>query len=85
MKNVSYREVLQQRENCTKFEKLQYVGQGEFKHHVCANSKESYYTEEEYREVCRYVDMRKLRFKKNIVQSNTLEYLKKYKLIAGTI
>ena len=83
MKNASYREVLQQRENCTKFEKLQYVGQGEFTHHVCANSKESYYTEEEYREVCRFVDMRKLRFKKNVVQSNVLEYFKKYKLVAG--
>lgn len=85
MKNASYREVLQQRENCTKYEKLQYVGQGKFTHHVCANSKESYYTEEEYREVSRYVDIKKLRFKRNVVQSNVLEYFKKYKLIAGIV
>lgn len=85
MKNASYKEVLQKRENCTKFKKLQYVGQGRFTQHVCANSRESYYTEDEYREVCRYVDIRKLRFKKNIVPSNVLEYFKKYKLLEGTI
>ena len=83
MKNASYKEVLQKRENCTKFKKLQYVGQGRFTQHVCANSKESYYTEAEYREVCRYVDIRKLRFKKNIAQNHTFEYLKNYKLLAG--
>lgn len=83
MKNASYKEVLQQRENCTKFKKLQYVGQGRFTQHICANSRESYYTEEEYREVCRYVDMRTLKIKKNVEQSITVKYLKKYKLVAG--
>lgn len=83
IKGVRYKEVLQQRENYTKYRKLKYIGQGEFVEHVCANPKESYYLEDEYNEVRRYVDMRKLRFKKNIVQSNTLEYLKKYKLLAG--
>ena len=85
VKGVEYKEVMQQRENCTKHKKLQYVGQGKFVEHVCANPRESYYTEDEYREVHRYVDMRKLRFKKNIVQSNTLEYLKKYKLLGGLV
>lgn len=85
MKNASYKEVLQNRENCTKFKKLQYVGQGRFTQHVCANSRESYYTEDEYREVCRYVDIRKLRFKKNVVPSNVLEYFKKYKLLEGIV
>ena len=85
MKNASYKEILQKRENCTKFKKLQYVGQGRFTQHVCANSRESYYTEDEYREVCRYVDIRKLRFKKNVVPSNVLQYFKKYKLLEGTI
>lgn len=85
IKGVEYREVLQQRENCTPHKKLQYVGQGKFATHVCANSRESYYTEDEYREVNRYVDMRKLRFKKIIAKEPTLEYLKKYKLLEGTI
>lgn len=84
MKNVSYKEVLQQRENCTNHKKLQYVGQGKFVEHVCTNPRESYYAEDEYREVCRYVNMKKLRFKKNIAQNPTIEYLKKYKLLAGT-
>lgn len=84
VKNVSYKEVLEKRENYTTRKKLQYVGQGRFVEHVCTNPKESYYTEDEYREVCRYVNMRKLRFKKNIAQNPTVEYLKKYKLLAGT-
>ena len=82
VRNVSYKEVLQQRENYTRRKKLQYVGRGEFTTHVCKNPRESYYEEDEYREVQRYVDMRKLRFKKNIAQNPTLEYLKKYKLLA---
>ena len=85
IKGVEYREVLQQRENCTPHKKLQYVGQGEFATHICANSRESYYTEDEYREVCRYVDMRKLKIKKDVVPSCTVEYFKKYKLLEGTI
>ena len=84
MKNVRYKEVLQEKENATKHKKLQYVGKGKFTTHLCANPRESYYTEDEYREVNRYVDMRKLTFKKNIAQKPTLEYLKKYKLLAGT-
>ena len=83
VRNVSYKEVLQQRENCTSYKKLQYVGKGKFTTHVCKNPRESYYEEDEYREVQRYVDMRKLRFKKNVAQNPTLEYLKKYKLLAG--
>ena len=84
IKGARYKEVLQKRENCTTYKKLQYIGQGKFVEHICANPMESYYTEDEYREVNRYVDMRKLRFKKNIVQQPTLEYLKKYNLLAGT-
>ena len=85
VRNVSYKKVLQQRENYTRHKKLQYIGRGKFTTHICANPRESYYEEDEYREVQRYVDMRKLRFKKDINQSSTLEYLKKYKLVVGTI
>ena len=85
VRNVSYKEVLQQRENYTRHKKLQYIGKGKFTTHVCKNPRESYYEEDEYREVQRFVDMRKLRFKKNIAQNPTLEYLKKYKLLAGTV
>ena len=85
IKGVEYREVLQQRENCTPHKKLQYVGQGEFATHVCANSRESYYTEGEYREVCSYVNMSNLRIKKDVVPSCTVEYFKKYKLLGGVI
>lgn len=85
MKNASYKEVLQQRENYTRHKKLQYVGRGEFTTNVCKNPRESYYEEDEYREVQKYVDMRKLRLKKNIAQNPTLEYLKKYKLLKGTV
>ena len=85
VKNATYKEVLQNRENFTTHKKLQYVGQGRFVEHVCENPRESYYTEDEYREVCRYVNMRKLRFKKNIAQNPALEYLKKYKLLAGIV
>lgn len=85
VKGMKYKEVLQKRENCTPHKKLQYVGKGEFTTHICVNPRESYYTEDEYEEVCRYVNMRKLRFKKNINQSSTLEYLKKYKLVGGII
>lgn len=83
VRNVSYKEVLQQRENYTRHKKLQYVGRGKFTSHVCENPRESYYEEDEYGEVQRYVDMRKLRFRKGINQSASLEYLKKYKLLAG--
>ena len=83
IKGVEYKEVLQQRENCTNHKKIQYVGQGRFMEHVCDNPRESYYEENEYQEVCRYVNMRKLRFKKNIAQNPAIEYLKKYKLLAG--
>lgn len=85
VRNVSYKEVLQQRENYTRRKKLQYIGRGKFTTHICANPRESYYEEDEYREIQRYVDIRKLRFKKDINQSSTLEYLKKYKLVVGTI
>lgn len=85
IKGARYKEVLQQREKCTRHKKLQYVGRGEFTTHVCANPRESYYTEDEYREINKYVDMRKLRFKKSIAQQPTLEYLKKYKLLEKTI
>lgn len=84
VRNVSYKEVLQQRENYTRHKKLQYIGKGKFTTHICKNPRESYYEEDEYREVQRFVNMRKLRFKKNIAQNPTLEYLKKYKLLAGT-
>ena len=85
VRNVSYKEVLQQRENYTRHKKLQYIGKGKFTTHVCKNPRESYYEEDEYREVQRFVDMKKLRFKKNIAQNPTLEYLKKYKLLTGTV
>lgn len=85
IRNVSYKEVLQQRENYTRHKKLQYIGKGNFTTHVCKNPRGSYYEEDEYREVQRFVDMRKLRFKKNIAQNPTLEYLKKYKLLEGTV
>lgn len=85
VRNVSYKEVLQQRENYTKHKKLQYVGRGEFTNHICEDPGKSYYKEDEYREVCKSVNMRKLRFKKNIAQNPTLEYLKKYKLVVGTV
>lgn len=85
IKGARYKEVLQQRENYTKHKKLKYIGQGEFVEHVCANPRESYYTEDQYNEVNSYVDMRKLRFKKNIAQQPTLEYLKKYNLLEETI
>ncbi len=85
VRNVSYKEVLQQRENYTRHKKLQYIGKGKFTTHVCKNPRESYYEEDEYREVQRYVDMRKLRFKKDIAQNPTLEYLKKNKLLEGTV
>ena len=84
VKNVSYKEMLQKREKYTRHKKLQYVGRGEFTTHICANPGYSYYEEDEYREIQRYVDMKKLRFKKDINQYSTLEYLKKYKLLAGT-
>ena len=83
VRNVSYKEVLQQRENYTRRRKLKYIGRSEFMHYVCANPRESYYTEDEYRAVCEYVDMKRLRFKKDINQSAAFEYLKKYKLLAG--
>ena len=85
VKNISYKEMLQKREKYTRHKKLQYVGRGEFTTHICANPGYSYYEEDEYREVQRYVDMKKLRFRKGINQSSTLEYLKKYKLLAGTV
>ena len=84
VKNTSYKEMLQKREKYTRHKKLQYVGKGEFTTHICENPGYSYYTEDEYREVNRYVDMRKLRFKRDIAQEPALEYLKKYKLVAGT-
>ena len=84
IKGASYKEVLQQREKCTTHKKLQYVGRGEFTTHICENPSESYYEEDEYQEVCKYVDMRRLRFKKNIAQQPTLESFKKYKLLVGT-
>ena len=83
-RNVSYKEVLQGRENYTRHKKLQYVGRGEFTTNICTNPRESYYEEDEYQEVCSYVDMRKLRLRKGINQSSTLEYFKKYKLLTGT-
>ena len=84
VRNVSYKEVLQQREYYSRHKKLQYVGRGEFTTNVCEDPRESYYEEDEYEEVCRYVDMRKLRFRKGINQSVILEYFKKYKLLTGT-
>ena len=80
---VEYKEVLQGRENYTKHKKLQYIGQGRFTEHICANPRESYYEEDEYEEVRNYVDMKKLRFRKGIEQSKILEYFKKYNLVAG--
>lgn len=84
IKGVEYKEVLQQRENGTVYKKLQYIGQGEFVKYICADTRNGYYSQDEYEEVSKYVDMKKLRFKKNVVQSNVLEYLKKYNLLAGT-
>lgn len=84
VKGVEYKEVLQQRENGTIFRKLQYIGQGEFVKYMCADTRDSYYEYDEYEEVLKYVDMKRLRFRKGINQSATFEYLKKYKLLAGT-
>ena len=83
VRNVSYKEVLQQRENYTRHRKLMYIGRSEFMHCACANPRESYYTEDEYEEVCNYVDMRKLRFRKGVDQYKILEYFKKYNLLVG--
>ena len=84
IKGVEYKEVLQQRENGTIYKKLQYIGQGEFVKYICADTRNGYYSQDEYEEVSKYVDMKKLRFKKNVVPSNVLKYLKKYKLLEGT-
>lgn len=84
IKGVEYKEVLQQRENGTIYKKLQYIGQGEFIKYICADTRNGYYSQDEYEEVSKYVDMKKLRFRKNVVPSNVLEYLKKYKLLEGT-
>ena len=65
------------------FRKLQYVGQGQFAKYVCADIRDSYYEKDEYEEVSKYVDMKRLRFRKGINQSAAFEYLKKYKLLAG--
>lgn len=83
VRNVSYKEVLQQRESYTRHKKLKYIGQGRFTTCICACSRESYYEEDEYEEVCKYVDMRKLRFKKGVNQYEKLEYFKEYNLVAG--
>ena len=83
VKGFEYKEVLQQRENGTMFRKLQYVGQGQFVKYVCADIRDSYYEKDEYEEVSKYVDMKRLRFRKGINQSAGFEYLKKYKLLAG--
>ena len=83
VKGVKYKEVLQGRENGTDFKKLQYVGQGEFVKYKCADIRNSYYSEDEYEEVRNYVDMKKLRFRKGIDQSEKLEYFKQFKLLAG--
>lgn len=84
VKGVGYKEVLQQRENGTMFRKIQYIGQGQFAKYVCADIRNSYYSKDEYEEVSKYVDMKRLRFRKGINQSAAFEYLKKYKLLAGT-
>ena len=84
VKGVEYKEVLRQRENGTIYKKLQYIGQGEFVKYICADTRNGYYSQDEYEEVSKYVDIKKLRFKKNVVPSNVLKYLKKYKLLAGT-
>ena len=85
VKGVGYKEVLQQRENATDFKKLQYVGQGEFVKYVCADIRNSYYSEDEYEEVRNYVDMKRLRFRKGINQSERIEYFEKYNLLGGII
>ena len=83
VKGVDYKKVLQNRENDTDFKKLQYIGQGQFVKYVCADIKDSYYEKDEYEEVSNYVDMKKLRFRKGINQSERIEYLMKYNLLAG--
>lgn len=83
VKGVEYKEVLQQRENGTMFRKLQYIGQGEFVKYICADTRNGYYSQDEYEEVSKYVDMKRLRFRKGINQSAVVKYLKKYKLLAG--
>ena len=83
VKGFEYKEVLQQRETGTMFRKLQYIGQGQFAKYVCADIRDSYYEYDEYEEVSKYVDMKRLRFRKGINQSAAFEYLKKYKLLAG--
>lgn len=85
VKGVGYKEVLQGRENDTGFKKLQYVGQGEFVKYMCADTRNSYYSEDEYEEVCNYVDMKRLRFRKGINQSERIEYFKKYNLLGGIV
>lgn len=84
VKGFEYKEVLQQRENGTMFRKLHYIGQGQFAKYLCADIRDSYYEYDEYEEVSKYVDMKRLRFRKGVNQSAVFEYLKKYKLLAGT-
>lgn len=84
VKGVGYKEVLQQRENGTMFRKIQYIGQGQFAEYICEDIRNSYYSKDEYEEVSKYVDMKKLRFRKGINKSASLKYLMKYKLLAGT-
>lgn len=83
VKGVEYKEILQQRENVTMLRKLQYIGQGEFVKYSCADIRNSYYDPDEYEEVSEYVDMKRLRFRKGVDQTERLEYLMKYKLLAG--
>lgn len=85
VKGVEYKEVLQQKENGTGFKKLQYVGQGQFAKYICADIRDSFYSEDEYEEVRNYVDMKRLSFREGINQSERLKYLKKYKLLGGLV
>lgn len=85
VKGVGYKEVLQQRENATDFKKLQYIGQGEFVKYMCADIRNNYYSEDEYEEVSKYVDMKRLRFRKGINQSERIEYFEKYNLLGGIV
>lgn len=83
VKGCEYREVLEQREDLTNHKKVQYVGRGNFTSHVCASSRESYYTESEWSEVTDYIDMRRMKWKEMTYYGWEFDYLIKNGLITG--
>lgn len=83
VKGNEYRVVLENRENRACHKKLQYVGYGQFTSHICADSRDSYYTEEEWNEINEFVDMRTMKFRKKVLYGWEFDYLTKYGLIAN--